>query len=321
MNLTLDKRLDLFRDVKKLAKENGSTYRLSLVDKHKSVLTKAVCTLCNNVVIQSARYFQKMGCWCQRGAKIALANNHIAKSSHKKFFNDIKNRNIKLLSWEDKFNAIARFKCLSCGHKWKTSAGNVRKGSGCRNCYFESQRGPLPEKKRKAYRAKFEATMLRRYGVKNALESPVFFKKNQMSSYKRYDYSLGNRIVQVQGYEPYALDYLIKDKNISPNKIVVDIVNIPSIKYELNGKIKTYHPDIYIPSRNLLIEVKSWYTYKCSQKKNTAKKIAAKSAGYKFKFLIMNRDGTRRDPKESEAELRERNPNYNCRKKGRRRKN
>lgn len=66
-------------------------------------------------------------------------------------------------------------------------------------------------------------------------------------------------IRKVQGYEPFALDDLIKKYN--EEQIKTDRKNIPRIPYKLEGKQKYYFPDIYIPDENFIIEVKSNYTY------------------------------------------------------------
>lgn len=151
--------------------------------------------------------------------------------------------------------------------------------------------------------------MMRKYGVKHALQNRELFDKAFRSGYRHYDYVLGNKTIQVQGYEPYALDWLINERQIEPNHIRAGRGrDVPTIHYKLNEKEHVYHPDIYIPKRNLIIEVKSWYTYKCTTRKNDAKRRATKRAGYKFMFLVMNRDGTRRyvndDPKRRKKRIR-----------------
>ena len=67
------------------------------------------------------------------------------------------------------------------------------------------------------------------------------------------------KMFTVQGYEGLALQYLVDKQNFDVDDIVRDVKDIPVIDYNYKGKRKHY-PDLYIPHKNLLIEVKSWYT-------------------------------------------------------------
>ena len=63
-----------------------------------------------------------------------------------------------------------------------------------------------------------------------------------------------------------------------------------SISYiKPNGRPAKYYPDIYIPKDNLIIEVKSKWTYSGKPEwleTNLLKQQATIVAGYNFKFLI-----------------------------------
>lgn len=64
---------------------------------------------------------------------------------------------------------------------------------------------------------------------------------------------------------------------------------MPEIWYvDNNEKKHRYHPDIFIPSKNLIIEVKSEYTLKADLEKNKKKMIAAEQTGFDFEFRIYN---------------------------------
>ena len=61
-----------------------------------------------------------------------------------------------------------------------------------------------------------------------------------------------------------------------------------------DNKKHRYYPDLYIPKDNLIIEVKSQWTYNSQQKwynTNLLKRQACIAAGYKFKFMIFDKDG------------------------------
>jgi hypothetical protein len=62
--------------------------------------------------------------------------------------------------------------------------------------------------------------------------------------------------------------------------------NIPVIPYmKIDGKTHTYYPNIYIPSLNMLIEVKSSYQYE-QEKDTVIAKAEASSKLYDFQIVI-----------------------------------
>ena len=66
--------------------------------------------------------------------------------------------------------------------------------------------------------------------------------------------------------------------------------NIPTINYELNGS-RTYFPDIYIPKYNLIIDIKSDYTYNVDLEKNVIKQQATHKLGFNHKFIVIDKAG------------------------------
>lgn len=105
-------------------------------------------------------------------------------------------------------------------------------------------------------------TCLEKYGVENPLQVPEIAEKASKNSYRKKIYILpsGKELI-CQGYEPFALDKLIKEENISEEDIVTGCKNVPQIWYndEQNKKHRHY-VDIYIPNQNRCIEVKSTWT-------------------------------------------------------------
>lgn len=68
--------------------------------------------------------------------------------------------------------------------------------------------------------------------------------------------------------------------------------DVPTIKYDyFENKERVYHPDIYVKSQNLLVEVKSDYTFCSEKEKNLAKWKAAFSSEYNFEIYIYGRKG------------------------------
>jgi hypothetical protein len=125
---------------------------------------------------------------------------------------------------------------------------------------------------------KKEQTCLKNYGVKSPSQNKEIFEKSLISSYKIIYY---NEELYAQG--SYELDFL---KYCDENGIINLISNGPSIKYELNGHNHMYHSDFLLQKNNLIIEIKSSYTYNYDLDKNLAKEKYSKLNGYNFIFLI-----------------------------------
>jgi len=130
---------------------------------------------------------------------------------------------------------------------------------------------------------KFSKGQLKRWSQPEAAEHA--FKL--MHRYKDYELPSG-KIVKVQGYEPFALDELLKKYKESDLVIGVKNINceIGQIKYTQDNKIHTYYPDCFIKSINTIIEVKSQWTYDKWKEKNELKKQACLNAGFNFKFMF-----------------------------------
>jgi hypothetical protein len=113
------------------------------------------------------------------------------------------------------------------------------------------------------------------------------------SSHQYKNYIMPDKTIRrIQGYEHFALDELVK---IYPeNDIITDRRMIPNISYNNNNKIsKIYYPDIYIPRKNLIIEVKSIFTFNINIVCNMLKSLAVRKLKYNYEYWIYKRDGTK----------------------------
>jgi hypothetical protein len=120
-------------------------------------------------------------------------------------------------------------------------------------------------------------------------------KKIVSSSFKLKDYVMpSGKIIKIQGYEHFALNELIYKNNVLENEIITGCENVPTIWYndELNKKHKHY-VDIFIPSQNKCIEVKSEWTAELNKHNIFLKQNAAKEAGYLYEIWIFNNDGNK----------------------------
>jgi hypothetical protein len=131
---------------------------------------------------------------------------------------------------------------------------------------------------------KIKATNLEKYGVEHPNQSPEIQEKTQKNAkkFKEYTFPSGN-IRKVQGYEPLALDELIKG-GYTEEQILTERKEVPHIQYEVDGKKRYYFPDIHIPHENRIIEVKSTWTYKCKTDNIELKKQSCIDAGYKYEI-------------------------------------
>lgn len=148
----------------------------------------------------------------------------------------------------------------------------------------------VPEIRQKIIKSVYD-----RYGVDHVMKVPKFFKKQQSSSfkYKTFIFPSGKKI-EYQGYEHFALQHLL-DMEIPEEEILEGYNQELTMDYEYEGKNRTYYPDIYIPGMNLILEIKSDYTYRKDEDKNIAKMNACVEQGYIPEIWIYNKNGERID--------------------------
>ncbi len=124
------------------------------------------------------------------------------------------------------------------------------------------------------YKQKIIKTCLDKYGCVNVMQDRKIFEKQGKSSYRTNTYD----DLDYQG--SYELDFLERYYN----KVRIEKIN--PVQYILNENIHYYHPDFYLPDYNLIVEVKSTYTYNYDLDRNLAKKEYSIKEGYNFIFII-----------------------------------
>lgn len=138
-------------------------------------------------------------------------------------------------------------------------------------------------------------TCLLRYNVENPMQVAEFNDKSTKSGYKYKEFKFPcGEVRNVQGYEPYALHILVQQR-YAVEDILTSKVDVPEIWYDFNNKKHRYFPDIYIPSENKIIEVKSTYTFEKEEEKNKLKANACSIKGYIFEFWIFDDKGNQID--------------------------
>lgn len=133
-------------------------------------------------------------------------------------------------------------------------------------------------------------TSLKKYGVEYPIQNSQVLDKNIKSCYRTKEYILpSGNILLTQGYEETALDELINKYHIDEKNIIMGSNNVPIIWYIGNDcKNHRHYVDIFIPTENRCIEVKSTWTAKKNEHNIYLKQNAAKELGYKYEIWIYN---------------------------------
>jgi hypothetical protein len=129
---------------------------------------------------------------------------------------------------------------------------------------------------------------MERYHVTNVSHVAEFMDKQQRSCFtnKKYILPSGN-IIFLQGYEPYALDDLLRKENVEEINIISNRVDVPVIYwYDEDKKKHRHYVDFYIKNENRCIEVKSIFTYLVDTEEIMRKRYAAIEAGLKYEVYI-----------------------------------
>jgi uncharacterized C2H2 Zn-finger protein len=126
---------------------------------------------------------------------------------------------------------------------------------------------------------KIKQSCLIHYGVENPSQDINILNKGYKTRFLIHQYK--NTNLTYQG--SYELDFLdnFYDK--------IDIENGHSIKYKMNEKNKVYHSDFYIPSKNLIVEIKNSYLAKKDKNEIELKKKVVIKEGYDY-LIIINKD-------------------------------
>jgi len=137
---------------------------------------------------------------------------------------------------------------------------------------------------------KVKDTNLKNLGVEYPMQCSEVLSKNIKSNYKSKEYIFpSGNIILVQGDEQYALDELIINENIDETNIITGCKNVPEIWYTDGlGKKHRHYVDIFIPTENRCVEVKSVWTAKQNEHNIFLKQNAAKEMGYKYEIWIYN---------------------------------
>lgn len=142
---------------------------------------------------------------------------------------------------------------------------------------------------------KVKKTNMEKYGVEYVSQNSEVMEKMTKNMYRAKEYIMpsGNSI-SIQGYENIALDELLEVEKIDENDIITGCKNVPTIWYnDSNEKKHRHFVDIFIPSQNRCIEVKSTWTAKINSHTIFLKQKAAKDLGYKYEIWVYDSNKTK----------------------------
>jgi hypothetical protein len=138
-------------------------------------------------------------------------------------------------------------------------------------------------------------TNVKNWGVEHPSQNKEYMDKISNKSFKIKDYILpSGNILKIQGYEHYALDELLKVDGILEEDIVNGCSNVPEIWYnDEAGKKHRHYVDIFIPSQNRMVEVKSTWTAEKKKDNIFLKQEAGKQLGYLYEIWIYDNKGNK----------------------------
>ena len=147
----------------------------------------------------------------------------------------------------------------------------------------------------KEIRNKTIETYIKKYGFENPMQNPEIANKSSENCYKSKSFIFpSGKEIKCQGYEPFALKDLLEIYDINENDIITGCKNVPTIWYNDNsGKKHRHYVDIFIPSQNKCIEVKSIWTIKKDNSNIFEKQKAAKYMGYLYEVWVYDSKGNK----------------------------
>ncbi len=140
---------------------------------------------------------------------------------------------------------------------------------------------------------KMRETTKQKYGVEYPLQNTeISSKLMEKNRYKIKIFKFpSGKTIKCQGYEHFCIKNLIDD-DILETDIITERKYVPEIWYnDIDNNKHRYFPDIFIPSKNLIIEVKSNWTYKIDENKINLCKKSISELGYNYEIWIYNCKG------------------------------
>jgi hypothetical protein len=265
------------------------------------------CTICNSNTSKQFSNIEKYNSFCKECSYYSTKNkikydlNYLNKICLEKsiiltkdYSNKILNSLTKIEFLCNKCNLLTnkRFQFITLYDALCHNCSNCEKGNKARKT-IKSKYGVENISQLDEIKNRKRETTFKNYGVEHPLQNNEVMNKSINTSYssKRFKFKSGNEI-KCQGYEPFALQELIKlEKEYD---IITGCKNVPIIWYNDEvGKKHRHYVDIFIPSKNKCIEVKSTWTIKHKNSNIFEKQKAAKELGYKYEIWVYDNKGNK----------------------------
>lgn len=250
------------------------------------ILTKEVEILSNP---KHYKYYKNLGynpiiVGHNKGNKFNVKVEHLALNSHQKILCscDIcgKEKYVKYLNYNKYLSTDPNheYTCEKCNYeKRKSKIYKSENVSQCKDIKEKKVNTMLNNGKELFWCRKEEhkEKIKEIYGVEYISQNMEIHLKQQ-NGYITKHY---NGLYYRGTYEKNFIDFCLK------NNIKIDNFK-HSIKYKYQGKEKKYFPDFYYEPLNLIIEIKSNYTYEIEKDKNESKRLGSIRNGFNFIFII-----------------------------------
>lgn len=313
----------LIEFIKKAKEIHGDEYKYDkvVIENSLQIKVEIYCNRCQEYFWQEARNhtYRKWGHYKCRYIRIDRLEKFLkfAKKIHGDEYNYDKviidsRTDIKVEIW-----------CNRCQEYFWQIAEHHYSGSGHNKCKTERQKqtfikryGTEHPSQNLEVRNRTRQTNLNRYGIENPLKNPEFIEKYKKTNLKRYgtEYPAQNpeiaekqlknafkgkeyifpsgKEIHIQGYEPFALNRLLTEEQINEEDIITSRADVPEIWWiDSQGKSHRYYVDIFIPSQNRCIEVKSQWTFDKHKENVFLKLESVKSLGYSVDCWIFDSKG------------------------------
>ena len=263
--------------------EDQNCELLSTEYKNNNQKLDCVC-ICGNKT-QISFYEFKKGCRCKKcGIKKRSKSQSIDIDKVKETF---LKHGCKLLEINNYKNCSTKLKALcKCGEIFTTTYNNIRNGHFCKKCGINKSKNSRKNNGKQQNILNLKNGMLKKYGVENPMQVESLFNKsiNHRKYIKWHELiTPSGKKIKLQGYEPQAYEKLLE--KYTEDEIIIRIK--PTILYFFNNKKHYYFPDFFIPKDNLIVEVKSNWTYRKQLGKNLIKRRACIDQGFSFQFMIL----------------------------------
>ena len=238
------------------------------------------------------RFYQKT---CSEECKFKLRSKNMASNERQE---KIKKANLKKYGVEYSMQSPDYLKKMNDASSEKYGVSNVFQSEIIKEKCKKTKLEKHGDEKFKNWE-KYKQTCLERYGTEYALSNLIIREKaketiklkygvehpSQNDNIHKKQMFNGKRIKQYKNTDiwyqgSYELDFLQK------YFYKFEIEKPHSIKYRFNKKNKYYHPDFYIPSLNLIIEIKNSYYVKRDKDKIKAKEKATIDNGYNYIMIV-----------------------------------